>query len=127
MADSLLASSLPIASEPNPAPPSDVFTDPDDFRWEPAPAPVEAAPPAAVTRSPLPTWDEAIDAYIAEGDEPLQSLNALAQSPAVAIEPAVSPLESALLAGAAVVLWGAWEVQSRKDHRRRLHWRRIGL
>jgi hypothetical protein len=109
------ASSVPIAGAANPAPPPDGFADPDDVRWEPAPAPAEAVPPVIVTHSPLQNWDDAIDAYVAESDEPVRS----SQAPAVATEPALSPPDSALLAGAAVALWSAWEVRSRKDDRRR--------
>jgi hypothetical protein len=119
VADSPLASSLEIAGEANPAPPSDLFTDPDDLRWKPPPAPVEDVPLVTVSRSPLPTWDDGIEAYIAEGDGKARSSQAVAQSPAMMIDPAVSPLESTLLAGTAVALWGAWEVRSRKDDRRR--------
>jgi hypothetical protein len=117
--DRLLGSSLEIASEANPAPPSDVFSDPDDVRWEPPPAPVEAAPSITATRLLLPTWDSAIEAYIAQSDEPARSSDAVAPSPAITSNPPVSPLDSALLAGTAVALWGAWEVRSRKDDRRR--------
>jgi hypothetical protein len=80
-----------------------------------------------VTRSPLPTWDDAIDAYVAENEEPARSSQAVAQSPAVTTHPALSPLESTLWSGAAVALWGAWEVRSRKDERRRSYLRRISL
>jgi hypothetical protein len=117
--DTPLASSLEFASEADPAPPSDLFTDPDDFRWERPPAPVEDVPLVTVSHSPLPNWDDAIEAYVAQSDGPAWSSRAVAQSPAVAIDPAVSPLESALLAGTAVALWGAWEARSRKDERRR--------
>jgi hypothetical protein len=96
-----------------------LFTDPDDLRWEASPVPVEAVPLVTVSRSPLPTWDDAIDAYIAEGDGPARSSDALEQWPAITIDLAVSPLESTLLAGTAVALWGAWEVRSRKDDRQR--------
>jgi hypothetical protein len=127
VADSPLVSSLEIASDPNPAPPSDVFTDPDDLRWESPPAPVEAVPLATVARSPLQTWDDAIGAYVAESDSPARSWDALAQSPAVTTDPADSPLESTRLAAAAVALWGAWEVRSRKDKRRKSFLRRLRL
>jgi hypothetical protein len=120
-------SSLEIGSDADPAPPSDVVTAPDDLRWEPPPAPVEAVPLVTVSRSLLPTWDDAIDAYLAEGNGPARSSQAVAQSPAVTSDPAVSALDSALLAGTAVVRWGTWEIRSRKDGRRRSYLRRIGL
>jgi hypothetical protein len=90
-------------------------------------APVEAVPPVTGTRWLVPTWDDAIDACIAEGDGPARASDAMAQSPALASDPAVSPLESALLAGVAVGLWGTWEIQSRKDRRRWWSFRHIRL
>jgi hypothetical protein len=112
------ASSLQIAGDANPAPPSDVFTDPGDLRCELPPAPVEATPHGTGTRVLLSTWDQAIDAYIAEGDAPARYSADEAGSLAIASDPPASPLDSALLAGTAVALWGAWEVRSRKDERR---------
>jgi hypothetical protein len=100
--DRSLVSLLEMARDVNPAPPSDAFTEPDDFRWEPVAAPAEAVPPVTVTRSPLPTWDDAIDAYVAESHEPARPSQAVAQSPADTTAPALSPLDSALLAGTAV-------------------------
>jgi hypothetical protein len=103
----------------NPARPTDVFTDPDDLRWEPPGAPVEPAAPDAGARLRLATWDAAIDVTIADGDGLVQASDAVAQSAAVGIDPAVSALDSARWAGAAVVLWGAWAVRSRKADRSR--------
>jgi hypothetical protein len=99
------------------APGPDGSASPAGLPLDRGPAIAQAAP--IVSSSLLRSWDDAIDAHIAEGHELARPLDALAQSPAVAIEPAVSPLESALLAGAALAVWGAWEVRSRKDDRRR--------
>jgi hypothetical protein len=42
-------------------------------------------------------------------------------------DPAASTLDSTLLTGTALALWGAWEMRSRKDDRRRSYLRHISL
>jgi hypothetical protein len=108
------------------APGRDRFPDPDGLSRDDGPALVPAAPIAS--RSILQAWDVAIDACVAEGGGSARSSNAVAPSPpAIATDPALSPLEATLLGGAVVVLWGAWEVRSRKDDRHRSSLRHIGL
>ena len=83
------------ASDEEHAPALDLLTDPGDLRRQEHTAPVEAAP--VVTHSLLRSWDDAINAYVAEGDEPAWLADAVAQSPAVAADPSASTLESMLL------------------------------
>jgi hypothetical protein len=101
----------------NRAPGLDGFADPDDLPREDGPAVVQTTP--IISQSLLRSWDGAIEAYVAEGDAPARAAEVVAQSPAVATDPTLSPLESTLWAGAAVALWGAWELRPRKDDRRR--------
>ena len=80
-----------------------------------APAPGADAP--AVPLSYYNMWDAAIDAYVAEQDAaPLPPLPVAATTDEHD-EP--STLKSTLMAGAALALWGSWEVRSRLSERRR--------
>ena len=89
----------------------------DDVPREHGPALGPTTP--IVANSLLRSWDDAIDAYVAEGDAPARSTEPVVQSLDRASDPAVSSLDSALLAGVAVALWASWEVRSRTDDRRK--------
>jgi hypothetical protein len=122
------ASSLERTIDEDPMPARDRVIDPADLRPAGLPAPVEAAPIVIVTDRLTAVWDNAIDAYVAGCDEPAWLADALAQAPDAAADPSASTVESTLLAGAAVALWGTWEVRSRRDDRRRRSYlRHIGL
>ena len=111
------------------APAPDRAIDRDDLRHERPPVSVEAAPIVTATRFLPGVWDDALHAYIAQGDEAAWPADAVAQPPDVAADPSASTLKSTLMTVAAVALWGTWEVQSRRDdhRRRRSYLRHIGL
>jgi hypothetical protein len=111
------ASSIGMASDEDQEPALGPSIDHDDRHRVERSTSVEAAP---ILMPSFPqTWDDAIDAYIADGHEPARSSDAPAQPPAVATDPALSTLDAALTAGVAVALWGSWEIRSRRDNRRR--------
>jgi hypothetical protein len=95
------------------SPALDLVTDPDDQHPKARTAPVESAP--VITHALLRGWDDAITACVADGDESFRPASAVSQSPAVVTGPPASALESTLMAGVAVALWGCWEVRSWRD------------
>jgi hypothetical protein len=114
-------SSLAIGNDADQAPIRDFFADPDNLPQEPPTAPVEAAPIMTVpfSRSLLRTWDDAITAHVAEGDTPSWPTDTVVPPRSYVGEPSATALDATLMAGVAVALWGAWEIRSWRDDRRR--------
>jgi hypothetical protein len=83
------------------------------------PLPARALEAPAVPLALLPSWDDAINAFMVGEDELVLPAGSLPASTGAASDQGPSALESALFAGAAVVLWGAWEVRSRRSDPRR--------
>ena len=66
----------------------------------------------------LPTWDDAIEAYLAEGNDSAGAGTTREPSLDVETERQESAVAASLMAGIAITLWSSWEVRSRLDDRR---------
>jgi hypothetical protein len=105
------------ATEDRPSPDLAPLSTPAIDTSVPLPTGAEEAP--AVPLSLLRSWDDAIPTFVA-GEDELLPLPAPESRPTEAeADQSPSALESTLMAGAAVALWSAWEVRSRREHRHR--------